>query len=185
MLEGAQRDLVDHPGHDWLEVIPQPGFDQEDDRKQDPDRLKEAAQHESHSESSDFNIRFPFQRSLLRMLESQDHSQILNSGGVWDLTFVSSDCGLRVCECQIPNSPAMITYGSRVCQPQARLLSPLPSESGGRGRFAPNPRQNLQTPSIRRLHGSFRPLLGRLYAPRAPGRSSHLRELSRNRQWFG
>src|SRR6516162_11087483 len=135
MLEGAQRNLVDHPGHDRLEVIPQPGFDQEDDREQDPDRLKEAAQHEGHSESSDSNIRFPFQRPLLRMLESQDHSQILNSSGVWDLTFASSDCGLGGCECQIHStSPsvcrAMITYGLRVCQPQARLPSPLPNESG-------------------------------------------------------
>ncbi len=34
------------PGHDRFKVIPQPSLDQEDDREQNPERLKQAAQHE-------------------------------------------------------------------------------------------------------------------------------------------
>ena len=45
LLEGAQRNPRHHPRHDRLEVIPQPGLDQEDDRKQNPERLKKAAHH--------------------------------------------------------------------------------------------------------------------------------------------
>jgi hypothetical protein len=43
MLEGLERDLRDRPGHDRLEMIPQPCLDQKDDREQHPDRLKKAA----------------------------------------------------------------------------------------------------------------------------------------------
>ena len=40
LLERAQRDPRDDALDDRLEVIPQPCFDQEDDRKQNPERLK-------------------------------------------------------------------------------------------------------------------------------------------------
>src|SRR6266478_3779990 len=45
-LEGTQRDQRHEPRHDRLEVIPQPSLDQEDDREQNPDRLKKAAHHD-------------------------------------------------------------------------------------------------------------------------------------------
>ena len=48
LLERAQRQRRHHPRHDRLEMIPQPGLDQKDDRKQNPDRLKQAAQHRCH-----------------------------------------------------------------------------------------------------------------------------------------
>ncbi|MGY4300307.1 hypothetical protein ACVWXN_008402 [Bradyrhizobium sp. i1.4.4] len=40
LLEACERDGCDNPRDDRLEMVPQPGFDQEDDRQQDPDRLK-------------------------------------------------------------------------------------------------------------------------------------------------
>ena len=48
LLESTQRNQRHEPRHDRLEVIPQPGFDQEDDREQDPDRLKKAVHHEGY-----------------------------------------------------------------------------------------------------------------------------------------
>ena len=39
-LKVAQRNQRDDARHDRLEMIPQPCFDQEDDREQNPDRLK-------------------------------------------------------------------------------------------------------------------------------------------------
>ena len=38
-LKARKRDQRDDALDDRLEMIPQPGFDQEDDRKQDPERL--------------------------------------------------------------------------------------------------------------------------------------------------
>src|SRR4029453_7285935 len=54
-----------------------------------------------------------------------------------------------------------ITYGWRVCPPQARFPLSLPSGSGGRGTCARDLPQNRQTPSELRLRGSFRRLRGR------------------------
>jgi hypothetical protein len=40
LLEGAQRNRRDEAGDDGFKMVPQPGFDQEDDRQQYPNRLK-------------------------------------------------------------------------------------------------------------------------------------------------
>lgn len=49
---------------------------------------------------SDSNIFIPSRRSLLRMLESKDHWQILNSSGALDLTFALRALGWAGSECQ-------------------------------------------------------------------------------------
>src|SRR5258708_29630896 len=48
LLERLQRNPRHDPGNDRLEVIPQPGLDQENDREQNPDRLEKSAQHECY-----------------------------------------------------------------------------------------------------------------------------------------
>src|SRR4029079_17291325 len=44
-LEGAHRNQRHEPRDDRFEMIPKPGFDQEDDREKNPDRLKNSSHH--------------------------------------------------------------------------------------------------------------------------------------------